>query len=63
MSYSLPKTTAELLKKSKEKNNVVSFGIDRRVKRQLEKMSQASGMTPSDLTRFFLSKRCIAPNE
>lgn len=42
-------------------NTVVSYSIDRRVKRQLEKIATAAGSTPSAMLRFFLSKRCNAP--
>jgi antitoxin component of RelBE/YafQ-DinJ toxin-antitoxin module len=42
-------------------NTVVSYSIDRRVKRQLEKIATAAGTTPSAMLRFFLSKRCNAP--
>lgn len=44
-------------------NTVVSYSIDRRLKRQLEKIAAAAGSSPSAMLRLFLSKRCNAPKD
>jgi hypothetical protein len=46
----------------KQATVVASFAVDRRLKRQLEKLAAAAGSNPSALLRFFLAKRCNAPD-